>query len=210
MQEEILEDLNHNIYTPLNGLCGLIYLAREHADHKEKVIESLDKMEEAVRMLKDKTGLCFQKIREEEKIKGEEDDERNVEKSGIVPMHFLIAEDNEMNAEILTAILRLENHTVTWAKNGQEAVRFFESSKEKEYQMILMDLCMPVMNGYKAAKIIRELEREDAKTVPILACSANIFPEDKEKAKKSGMDGFIEKPIYIEQLKKEIIRVVGI
>ena len=96
--------------------------------------------------------------------------------------------------------------TKTW--DGQEAVELFRNSELGEFDVILMDIMMPVMNGYEAAKMIRSLEREDAKKVPIIAMTANAFTEDRIRAKEAGMDEHVAKPIDVELLIKVIHKLV--
>lgn len=115
-------------------------------------------------------------------------------------LHILIAEDNELNAEILTEILGEYNITSEVARNGREAVEMFATSDPGAYPVILMDIQMPEMDGYEAAKAIRNLKRADAGTVRILACTANTFQEDIDRVMESGMNGFIGKPVNIEDL----------
>ncbi|WP_461880611.1 ATP-binding protein [Fusicatenibacter sp.] len=121
---------------------------------------------------------------------------------------ILLAEDNELNMEIAEFMLEKEGADVTKAWNGQEAVEIFEKSKSGEFDAILMDIMMPVMNGYEAAKRIRALEREDARTVPIIAMTANAFTEDRMRAKEAGMDEHIAKPVDAELLVKVIRKAV--
>ena len=115
-------------------------------------------------------------------------------------LNILMAEDNELNAEILTEILHSAGFTATRAGDGGEVVELFKASALYEFDIILMDVQMPVRNGFEATKIIRELNRPDAKKVVIYACTANTFKEDQEQAQKSGMDGFIAKPIDVNKL----------
>ena len=119
-------------------------------------------------------------------------------------LHVLIAEDNELNAEILIEILRAEDITSELARNGQEVLELFEDSATGHFDVILMDMQMPVMDGCAAAKAIRKLDREDAKTVRIFACTANIFKEDHDKAMEAGMDDFLAKPIDINDMMKKL------
>lgn len=112
----------------------------------------------------------------------------------------LLAEDNELNAEILTEILYEEGFQITRARDGQEAVTIFEESKTGEYDVILMDIQMPVMNGYEATRKIRSLGREDSDSILIYACTANAFKEDQEKAFESGMNDFLPKPVDVKLL----------
>ena len=123
-------------------------------------------------------------------------------------LHILLAEDNELNMEISEFVLRNEGADVTKAWNGQEAVEIFEKSGSGEFDVILMDIMMPVMNGYEAAKMIRSMDREDAKTIPIIAMTANAFTEDRIKAKAAGMDEHVAKPVDVELLIKVIHKLV--
>ena len=115
-------------------------------------------------------------------------------------LNILAAEDNELNSEILCEILKGSGYKVTMAKDGFEALQYFMDSKPGEYDLILMDIRMPNMNGYEAARNIRDQDRSDAKKIPIYACSANTFAEDRDMAAKSGMNDFIAKPIDINKL----------
>ena len=124
-------------------------------------------------------------------------------------LHILLAEDNELNMEIAEFMLQNEGAEVTKAWDGQEAVKIFEKSRSGEFDVILMDIMMPVMNGYEAAKMIRSLDREDAKAIPIIAMTANAFTEDRLRAKEAGMDEHVAKPVDVESLIKVIHRLVG-
>ena len=119
--------------------------------------------------------------------KGKEQTDVSDEKS-IKGLHILLTEDNELNMEIADFMLQNEGADVEKAWNGQEAVELFKKSEPGEFDVILMDIMMPVMNGYEATKMIRSLEREDAKKVPIIAMTANAFTEDRIRAKEAGMD----------------------
>ena len=119
-------------------------------------------------------------------------------------LHFLAAEDNEINAEILTAILEMEGASCVITENGREALERFRNSAEGEFDAILMDVQMPVMNGYDATKAIRALERRDASDILIIAMTANAFAEDEREALEAGMDVHLSKPVDIMRLKKVI------
>ena len=123
-------------------------------------------------------------------------------------LHILLAEDNELNMEIAEFLLQNEGAVVTKAWNGQEAVKIFEKSGSGEFDVILMDIMMPVMNGYEAAKRIRSLDREDAQVIPIIAMTANAFVEDRMKAKEAGMNEHIGKPVDGKLLVKVIHELV--
>ena len=128
--------------------------------------------------------------------------------TSIQGLHVLLTEDNELNMEIAEFVLRNEGTVVTKAWNGQEAVDIFRKSSPGEFDVILMDIMMPVMNGYEAAKMIRSLDREDAKVIPIIAMTANAFIEDRMRAKEAGMDEHIAKPVDRKLLVKVINELV--
>ncbi len=119
-------------------------------------------------------------------------------------LHFLVAEDNEINAEILKELLEMESATCEITENGSLALKRFEHAKVNEFDAVLMDVQMPVMNGFEATKAIRMLEREDAKRILIVAMTANAFAEDVKDALNAGMDAHVAKPIDMDILKKTI------
>ena len=133
---------------------------------------------------------------------------KNVSEKSIKGLHVLLAEDNELNMEIAEFVLQNEGAEVTKAWNGQEVVERFRNSEAGEFDVILMDIMMPVLNGYEAAKRIRSLDREDAKKIPIIAMTANAFTEDRIRAKEAGMDEHIAKPVDAELLIKVIHKLV--
>ncbi len=117
---------------------------------------------------------------------------------------LLIAEDNEINAEILAELLDIEGATYKIVGNGQLALECFNNAEIGEFDAILMDVQMPVMNGYEATRKIRELKRPDSQKIPIIAMTANAFAEDVKEALDSGMNVHVSKPIDMELLKKSI------
>ena len=133
---------------------------------------------------------------------------KNVSEKSIRGMHILLAEDNELNMEIAEFVLQNEGAEVTKAWNGQEIVELFRKSESGEFDVILMDIMMPVLNGYEAARMIRSLDREDAKKIPIIAMTANAFTEDRIRAKEAGMDEHVAKPVDVELLIKVIHKLV--
>ncbi len=118
--------------------------------------------------------------------------------------NFLVAEDNEINSEILSEVLKGEGATCEITEDGKLALERFSCAEKGEFDAILMDVQMPVMNGYEATKAIRALEREDAKTIPIIAMTANAFAEDVKDALAAGMNAHIAKPIDMESIKKTL------
>ena len=137
------------------------------------------------------------------------EEQKDVSEKSIKGLHILLTEDNELNMEIAEFVLQNEGADVIKAWNGQEAVELFRKSEPGEFDVILMDIMMPVMNGYEATKMIRSLDREDAKEVPIIAMTANAFTEDRIRAKEAGMDEHIAKPVDVEVLIKVIHKLVG-
>jgi len=115
-----------------------------------------------------------------------------------------VAEDNEINAEILSELLDIEEAVCEIVENGKLAVERFNETEPGSYDAILMDVQMPVMNGYEAARAIRALERDDAKLIPIIAMTANAFAEDVKDAMDAGMDAHIAKPIDMLVLKRTL------
>ena len=137
-----------------------------------------------------------------------QEEQKDVSEKSIKGLHILLAEDNELNMEIAEFVLQNEGAGVTKAWDGQEAVELFRNSEPGEFDVILMDIMMPVMNGYETTKMIRSLDREDAKAIPIIAMTANAFTEDRIKAKEAGMDEHVAKPVDVELLIKVIHKLV--
>ena len=183
------------------------------ADHD---VENMDYMEEAlqsgytgiltkpffVSALKEKVMEIQAEEAGENKTSEEESDD------SLQGLHFLAAEDNEINAEILSEILSIEGASCEIVENGRLALERFENAGEGEFDAILMDVQMPVMNGYDATRAIRELERKDAKEIPIIAMTANAFAEDEREALNAGMNVHLAKPIDVELLKQVIKRYI--
>ena len=136
------------------------------------------------------------------------EEQKDVSEKSIKGLHILLAEDNELNMEIAEFVLQNEGADVTKAWNGQEVVEIFEKSSPSEFDAILMDIMMPIMNGYEATKMIRSLDREDAKVIPIIAMTANAFTEDRLRAKEAGMNEHIAKPVDANLLVKIIHKLV--
>ena len=155
-------------------------------------------------------GSCFEifmdlKIAEEESVSPALQAETDEQDDNILQgMKFLCAEDNELNAEILTELLKFKDAECTICENGEEILKAFEQSAPGDYDMILMDVQMPVMNGYEAAKAIRRSSHELAKTIPIIAMTANAFSEDIQHSLTAGMTAHISKPVEMRVLKKTV------
>ena len=131
------------------------------------------------------------------------------EKYDIRGLHLLAAEDNELNAEIIEMLLTDDGAKVTVAKNGRQAVEHFENNPPGTFDAILMDVMMPVMDGIAATKAIRAMDRADAKTIPIIAMTANAFEEDAKRCLAAGMTAHLAKPFQIEDVEKTIVECCG-
>lgn len=155
-------------------------------------------------------GSCFEvlmdlKIAEDRTASLAAQEETDEQDGNILQgMRFLCAEDNELNAEILTELLKIEGAECTICENGEEILKAFEQSAPGDYDMILMDVQMPVMNGYEATKAIRRSSHELAKTIPIIAMTANAFSEDIQHSLAAGMSAHVSKPVEMKVLEKTI------
>ena len=137
------------------------------------------------------------------------DQNENTAESVMKGLLFLVAEDNELNAEILTEMLDMEGASCELAVNGKEAVDMFEKSEPGHFDMILMDVQMPIMNGYEATRQIRACNHPEAKTIPIAAMTANTFAEDVRNALDAGMDGHLAKPIDMNAVRNLVGRLLS-
>ncbi len=155
-------------------------------------------------------GSCFEviidlKIAEDKSVFSASQTEKDEQDDSILQgMKFLCAEDNELNAEILMELLRIEGAECTICENGERVLETFEKSAPGDYDMILMDVQMPVMNGYEATKAIRRSSHKLAKTIPIIAMTANAFSEDVQHSLEAGMNAHVSKPVEMRVLEKTI------
>ena len=173
------------------------------AEHDEEDVEDILQIENTGVLLKPFfVSALKEKILEMQEEMTQADETNS--HSNLEGMYFLAAEDNEINAEILREILLLEKAECEIVENGQLAVERFKNSEEGEFDAILMDVQMPVMNGYDATRAIRALDRKDAGKIPIIAMTANAFAEDEREALNAGMNVHLAKPIDIELLKQVI------
>ena len=148
-------------------------------------------------------------LRVDETGSGEPADEAWKLPDNIAGMRVLLVEDNEINCEIVEYILRDADIEVVTANNGKAAVDAFTAAESGAFDCVLMDLMMPVMSGYEAARVIRGLKRSDAETVPIIALSANAFDEDIALAKDAGMNEHLAKPVDIRKMFQVMSRLRG-
>lgn len=148
--------------------------------------------------------LPFEIAEKPEEIPAEMDGEVN-----IAGLHLLLAEDNELNAEIARTLLEDEGAITTIVNDGQQAVDIFSRNKPGTFDAILMDIMMPEMDGLSATKAIRALDREDAGTIPIIAMTANAFDEDEKKCMEAGMNAHLVKPLDIQKMKEAVCRYLN-
>lgn len=155
-------------------------------------------------------GSCFEvlidlRIAEDRFVSSAEQAEKDEPAGNVLKgMRFLCAEDNELNAEILMELLKIEGAECTICENGKRVLKAFEQSAPGDYDMILMDVQMPVMNGYEATKAIRRSSHELAMTIPIIAMTANAFSEDIQHSLAAGMNAHVSKPVEMKVLEKTI------
>ena len=177
------------------------------ADFKDKIFDAFTRAESSVTNKIQGTGLGMAITRNlVEAMGGTIDVESELGQGSCfeVLIELRIAEDNELNAEILTELLKIEGAECTICENGEEILKAFEQSAPGDYDMILMDVQMPVMNGYEATRAIRRSSHELAKTIPIIAMTANAFSEDIQHSLAAGMNAHVSKPVEMKVLEKTI------
>ena len=202
----------------LDEINGLLSNVDESASVDEDILALLEGMEgsEEIEDAEDPFNLfdeeILEAVKEQEPFNDQvqiQEEEPEPETAGILEgIRFLAAEDNEINAEILSELLEIEGASCEVVGNGRLAVERFREAGQDEFDAILMDVQMPVMNGHEAARAIRALPRSDAGTIPIIAMTANAFAEDEKAALDAGMDAHVAKPLDVEMLKKVIRKCV--
>lgn len=198
-KESYIKKLSHDIRTPVSGIRGVVEMSDFYSDNAEKQQELRDKLRDISDFLLD----VADNIRAVEEKKYELPAKTTYEyepDSSIKDIKVLIVEDNELNMEIARFHLEGAGAIVTNVWNGKEAVELFEESAPGDFDVILMDMTMPVMGGLEATIKIRNMERDDAKTIPIFAMTANVFAEDVAQCFKVGMNEHIAKPVEAEKI----------
>ena len=138
-----------------------------------------------------------------------EEKEAKEEEISFAGLHVLVVEDNELNAEIAQSLLEVRDFQVDCVYDGAQAVERIRTTEPGTYDVILMDIMMPVMNGLDATRAIRSMEREDSHTIPIVAMSANAFDDDLKKSVECGMNGHLSKPVEVDKLYRTLKEVIG-
>ena len=192
------EQISDDVRTPLNSVLGFATLAARHVQEPDRVNAYLEKLVESAGELLTKMeyGLGTKDLVYERTALSTTVD-KPVDLAG---RRVLVVEDNQLNREITEEILKEAGMLVECAGDGQEAFQCITTSKPGYYDLVLMDIHMPVMDGYEATKIIRRLRSKFLAEIPILAMTADVAKEDKQKAFQAGMDGYVEKPFRIQQL----------
>ena len=222
VKSRFLANMSHDLRTPINGIMGMLTVLRKCQDDPEKINDCLEKIESSSHLLLSLVNNILNVTKSEsdavEDLPDEKSDflppQKPPEPSGSEALFpddlygktLLIVEDNELNMEIAEFILTDAGAIVHKAENGQLALEQYLAAPDGTYNAILMDLMMPVMDGYQAAKAIRASAKPDAQTVPIIAVSANAYDEDIRKCLDSGMNTHLSKPLYPDVLISTILK----
>ena len=212
-KDKIMEDLSYNVRTPLNIIVGMTDMAKQDIEDTDKVRKCLDKISESSWQMLQIMNRILQigeyesknYLDADEMISHCEDGRLYRDADGMLMLNarnrnILVVEDNDINVEIIENILQRTYAKVTCVKTAEEAIKFIEMSGEFEYDLILMDIQLPGMDGYSAARNIRSMDRADAIKLPILAMTADALTQDVDKALRCGMNAHIAKPIIVEEL----------
>lgn len=217
--EETVEEISYELGTAVNGIIGLASIAETKLEEPEQVKGCLHQINSLAAGLVETLNRMLIEVRQENSMRLdmktvlsdvdkvlnqlEKPEETIVEGSAFCcDKHFLVVEDNEISREVETQMLEFLGGTVRQACNGREAVNILRESEQNEYDMVFMDIQMPEMDGYTATREIRELDREDLKSLPVIGLSANTFAKDEQLAKEVGMNAFVSKHMTMAQLRK--------
>lgn len=212
-KNKLMASLSYDVRTPLNAIAGLADMAQHHVEEPQKVQECLRRINQSawqvlelmnhILDISEFEDIDYFDIDEMIKNYGSDRfyrDEENMLVLRAEDKRLLVVEDNEINMDIVNSILERTNAKVTNVWNAEDAISLIEESPEFAYDLILMDIQLPGMDGYSAVRTIRSMNREDALHTPILAMTADVLVQDVEKALKSGMNAHIAKPIIVEEL----------
>lgn len=228
VKTKFLSDLSHDIRTPLNAIIGFSNLIEKEIEENsknqtldlEKINEYLQKIKTSADYLLSVTnevieaevedelgGLLNEKSKKSgEKINSKQ--KQNLQNHKFYGKRILLAEDNDLNSEIASEVLKGEGFVVERARDGRECVDMLEISSENYYDIVLMDIEMPTMNGYAATKLIKSLPDKKKASIPVIAMTANAFGEDREKGMEAGMCEHLTKPINVHQLREVLAKVL--
>lgn len=208
-KKPFLSGLGQDFRTSMNAIMGMTSIASSHIDDKQKVEESLrrinDSSYEILKMVGDFYGISFENP--EDGFEWAIDIlEKDHSERDFSTKRIMLVEDNELNREIACEFLHETGVNIEEAETGKEALELFQNNPEGYFDLIFMDISMPVMDGYEATIAIRSLKRDDAQKIPIVALTANALAEDVEAAKNAGMNEHITKPVDIEKLQGTLSR----
>lgn len=208
--QEFIEDMSYKIRDPLNAICGIAEIMKKQIAKdidNEQLVEYIDMLQESSNELKKVVDDCFEAY-ENQSINEDEEIIIDDNYSTLNNMRIMVAEDSEANTAIVKQMLTSHGAIVTTVANGKEAVELFEKSLFGTYDIILMDVKMPVMDGYEATDRIRHSEHPQGKTIPIIAVTGEVFVEDIHMAMKAGMDAHIGKPYSFDKMYATIKSII--
>lgn len=211
---EFLSRMSHEIRTPMNAIVGMASIAKNMLDDKERTLDCLEKIDESTKSLIDIVNEMLH-IKEKDYVEIEEQGE-NIPKARMKEeqeysfkgKRILLVEDNALNIEVARTLLEMVGFEVDVADNGLKAVEKFEKNKDGWYNAVLMDIRMPIMDGLEATRRIRISGKNDSRTIPIIALTANAFDEDTRKSIANGMNGHLVKPIDVQNLYRVLRELV--
>ncbi len=203
--DNYIYEYSHKLRTPINSLLGMLGIEEKNKENAE-LLEHLrkkerDAVQELLEVLEDMAERAG--VKEHQR---KSDGTTEISADALKGISVLLVEDNELNREIADFVLKDAGAKVTEARDGLEAWEIYATGRERKFDVILMDIQMPIMDGYETTRKIRESMREDAKTVPILAMSANIFQADIQAALSAGMNAYILKPLNGKDLVTAIMK----
>ena len=202
LQKAFFEEMSYKMRNPLNAICGIAEIARKNVKEnfdREEILQYIDMLMESTQELKEVVDECFsryERIPEATVDEVNQDDEYQI----LNNLRVMVAEDSDVNRVVVKQLLCDKGAIVTEVSNGQEAVDLFTRSIFGTYDMILMDINMPNMDGYEATDRIRSSSHPQAKTIPIIAVTGDVYAEDIKMALKSGMNAHIAKPYSFDKL----------
>lgn len=207
-KKAFLPGLGQDFRTSMNAIMGMTSIASNHIDDKKRVEDSLKKITDSsnalMEMVREFYGKSFETPQYDQFDMGTSILEGTYTIKDYSDKRIMLVEDNELNREIACEFLHETGVTIEEAETGLAALELFENHPEGYFDLIFMDISMPVMDGYEATIAIRSLKREDARKVPIVALSANALAEDVEAAKNAGMNEHISKPVDIDKLQSSL------
>lgn len=203
--EKDIYEYSYKIRTSVNSIMGMLEIEEKNAEDIELLRHIWKKETKAIQELLEVVGRITEKIGIPQIDHSKGFDNKSTDKNSICGMRILLVEDNELNMDIAEYMLSDAGAIIVKAVNGLEAWEQYHTKPAESFDVILMDIQMPVMDGYEAAEKIRSSGHGDAKTIPIIAMTAGVFPKDVEAAKQAGMSGYITKPLNGKELVNAVV-----